>query len=426
VAVTKYAHWTAPYVGLDGATTMDVHYWSYPSDSARAVIDWSRNIEMMQFYAGLFGEYPFLTEKYAIAEFSHSGAMEHQTATSYSSGYVNGQHNNDYIVVHELAHSWVGDMITMTEWSHAWCKEGFATLCEALYFESLYGTAYYHTYMDSLHPLSYGAYQLFNISPPLSAAIYYKGAWVLHMLRHVIGDADFFQGIYDYTNDPDLRYGTAVTEDLRDAFQAASGMDLVRFFDQWIYHPGYPTYDLGWSAAPAGGGYDLTLRVAQVQDPPWPIFAMPIDVAVDTDLGQERFVIGDSLPYQEFSLHVAGSPSAVVLDPDGWLIKTVTTTTAVAAEGVGMETGVRCWPNPSRAAVTLRFAPTAAGPARLSVYDVLGRPVRRLVDGTAGPAAVTLQWDGADEAGRPLPAGVYFHRLETAQGVFTGRLVLLR
>jgi len=120
----------------------------------------------------------------------------------------------------------------MRTWSHAWTKEGFATLCEALYFEDLYGAEYYHDYMESLPYLNYGGFQLYNINPPLHSAIYYKGAWVLHMLRHVIGDAAFFDAIYAYTNDPALRYGVSDTEDLRQAFEAASGMDLTWFFNE--------------------------------------------------------------------------------------------------------------------------------------------------------------------------------------------------
>jgi aminopeptidase N len=81
--------------------------------------------------------------------------MEHQTATSMGYPWIVNSNINDYVVAHELSHSWVGDMITMRHYAHAWTKEGFATYCEALYFEHLYGVNYYHNYMNGMNVLSY-------------------------------------------------------------------------------------------------------------------------------------------------------------------------------------------------------------------------------------------------------------------------------
>ena len=421
IAVTQYAHWSAIYTALDGSRTMDVHYWAYQSDSVDAGVDWSRNVEMMEFYAGLFGEYPFLEEKYAIAEFTHPGAMEHQTATSMGTPWITGDHQNDFVVAHELSHSWVGDMITMRQWSHAWCKEGFASYCEPLYFGDLYGEAYYHDYMDGFNPLYYGQFQIYNMNPPLHGAVYYKGAWVLHMLRHVIGDEAFFEAIYAYTNDPRFRYNVADTEDLRGVFEDVSGRDLVWFFDEWVYHPGYPSYQYDWSVVGSrqDRSHDVELSIAQVQDL-GPIFKMPIDVVIETDLGPESFVVWDSLATQSFTLEVTGQPLAVALDPEMWIIRELENLSDVDSDGDGSPRGRpglpaivlgSNQPNPFRQTTAIGFSLENAGRVVLEICDVNGRTITRLLDGLRPAGASRIAWDGTDARGRPVSPGVYYCRL---------------
>jgi hypothetical protein len=83
-------------------------------------------------------------------------------------------------------------------------------------------------------------------------------------------------------------------------------------------------------------------------------------------------------------------------------------------------------PNPFRESTVLRFDLLAASPARLAVYDLSGRSVRRLLDRAAAPAgAYALTWDGRDDAGRAVPGGIYFYRLETNQGAASARVVRL-
>ncbi len=412
IATTDFEHWTEVYTALDNTTTMDVDYYVFPEDRADAEIDWSGNIQMMEYYASIFGEYPFLREKYAIAEFQHPGAMEHQTATSMGYAWITGNNVNDSVVAHELSHMWVGDMITMRLWSHAWTKEGFATLCEALYFENLYGEDYYHEYMESMNILYYAARQIYNINPPLDGTIYYKGAWVLHMLRHVIGDAAFFAGCYGYTNDSDLMYGNNLTEDLRDAFEVASGMDLDWFFQEWIYSPGYPQFRMFWNSAPGGGGYNVNLVLKQDQTV-GPIFKMPIDVRIETQAGDQTFVVWDSLQTQSFVLNVAAPPNRVVLDPDDWSIKEVLNESAVQ-DAATNPTGPALWcmPNPFDRFTTIGFSMVEAGPVRLRVFDLSGRLVRSLLDQRLGPGEHRVAWDGRGEDGSLLPSGMYLQRLD--------------
>ncbi len=425
IAVTNFASWTEVYTALDGITTMDVDYYAYPEDLTRAQVSWSNNIAMLEYYATLFGEYPFLAEKYAIAEFQHTGAMEHQTATSMGYPWVTGTHQYDWVVAHELSHSWVGDMITMSAWSHAWCKEGFATICEALYFEHLYGHNYYHSYMNGMNILNYAPHQLYGIQPVMHAAIYYKGAWVLHMLRHVIGDAAFFAGVYGYANDPALMYGHGDTEDLRAAFEAAAGMDLGWFFDQWIYHPGYPIYELVWWSQPAGGGYDVMLTLRQRQTL-GPIFKMPIDVRITTALGPQTFVAWDSLQTQTFTFHTDSAPTALALDPDIWIIRTIQSMSDIDASTSLVELPPRVYPNPFGGRTQILLDLPQPGRVVVTVHDAAGRRVAHLLDAARPAGRTGVVWDGTDQLGRPLPQGRYFTRVTAGGRTVAGQMLLIR
>ncbi len=427
IATSNHEGWSEIYTGLDGVSTMPVDYFVYPEDRSKAEVDWSHNLAMMAFYAGVFGEYPFLSEKYALVEVPGSGGMEDQTATFLGQDLLTGDNTWEFIVAHELAHSWVGDLITMRTWEHLWTKEGFATFSEALWFEHLYGAEYYHSYMDGFNYLPMMLARLYDVPENQGLAAYWKGAWVFHMLRHVIGEEPFFQGVRNYTGDPDLRYGCADTEDLREAFEASSGEDLAWFFDQWVYQPGIPKLVPVWDAVPAQGGWDVTLSLRQTQTL-GPIFKMPIDVDVVTGSETERFVIWDSLQVQTFRFHVAARPIGLVLDPDHWLLwRLDATVEAPSAADAGRLPSIRVFPNPSGPGVfeEVRLVLPERGRTRLEVFDAAGRRVRCLFDGTAGPGTERVRWDGRNERGDLVPAGVYFHRLEQGGNASATRVVIV-
>jgi len=100
-----------------------------------------------------------------------------------------------------------------------------------------------------------------------------------------------------------------------------SGRDLDKFFQQWVYGERYPVYRSTWSSQPAGGGFDVGFTLEQRQS--WQLFTMPVDVRILTDQGSQDFVVQDSLASQSFTLHVNSAPTALVIDPDDWILKQV-------------------------------------------------------------------------------------------------------
>jgi hypothetical protein len=315
LAIHPYAVSTDWYVSAAN-DSMPLVFYDFPAHQGDNQPVQSKVKDMIAAYAGLFGEYPFLDEKYGHAEFLWGGGMEHQTLTSL--GYY-----GESVVAHELGHQWFGDMVTCRSFHHIWLNEGFATYTEALWFEQAYGPdAYWQDIMANQYfgggtiyvPDTSDEGRIFH-----SGLSYNKASWVLHMLRHVVGDSTFFEVLRTYGTT--FRDSVATTEDFQAVAESVSGKDLDAFFQQWIYGEYYPIYSYDWSAQPAGGGWDLELTIEQVQD--WQVFSMPVDVLVHTTAGDTLLVVENTQALQVYQLHVANEPTGVELDPEHWILRVV-------------------------------------------------------------------------------------------------------
>jgi aminopeptidase N len=153
----------------------------------------------------------------------------------------------------------------------------------------------------------------------LNANSYEKGAWVLHMLRGMLGDSVFFDGLRHYYDAH--RYGNATTADLRHALEQASGKDLQWFFQQWVYEPGYPQLQVSrqWDADSSV----VVMKVAQVQPSSWPAFRAPVTLAFSTPGGVVRRSGWLEGRQTTLRFKLPTEPTSVTLDPDGWLLHTM-------------------------------------------------------------------------------------------------------
>lgn len=125
----------------------------------------------------------------------------------------------------------------------------------------------------------------------------------------------------DYYNDSCLRYSTATTEDFQAVCEAVSGMNLQKFFHQWIYEEYFTQYAYDWNWIQNGSAYDIQLEIQQLQDNH--IFWMPIDVTITTAEGETTFVVWGSLQTQIFQLSVPSEPIVLKLDKYEWILRTV-------------------------------------------------------------------------------------------------------
>jgi aminopeptidase N len=436
LAATDYRTFTGSYTAGDG-TVMPLTYYAFPEDLPRATSDWAFTPAAIGALAGLFGEYPFLHEKYGMAQFSWAGAEEHQTLTSMGTYFLRLPERSDWVVVHELAHQWWGDYVTCGTWRDIWLNEGFATYCEALWAEHLAGPDSLRAVMHSKRSDTFAG-SCYDPIFLFSSTVYRKGAWVLHMLRRVVGDEVFFGALRQYAHDH--AYGNAVTEDLENAFEAAWGHDLGWFFSEWVYGEGQPRYRVYWEPETQDPAGRTRVRIDLGQQTTGPsLFKMPLDVRLSlADGSTYNAVIWDSLAEQSYVVEVPAPPASLAIDPDEWVLgKTLfVAEPSGIADGSALPGGLRlalgpAAPNPSFsvARVPLRFAAdarSAASRARLAVYDAAGRLVRRLQAAETAAGCLAFEWDGTDPSGRTLAPGVYFARLDAGGAGAAVRILRVR
>ncbi len=301
-----------------------VSYWVFPEDVERARPSFRRAVEMTDFFTEVVGPFPY--EKLAhVQSATRFGGMENSSAIFYSEQAIAEGRDIEGTVSHEIAHQWFGDSATEADWSHLWLSEGFATYFGNFFFERADGIAsmrrrmaedraeYLRSGSAARPVIATGETDLFEL---LNENNYEKGGWVLHMLRDLVGDDAFFEGVRTYyarhAND------TALTADLQAAMEEVSGEELGWFFEQWLHHPGHPVLRTAWQ----GDTGEVELTIEQVQPGDWPTFHFPLTVELthrDGSTRRERIEVTERR--QTFRLAASGPVARVAVDPDESLLK---------------------------------------------------------------------------------------------------------
>jgi aminopeptidase N len=401
IAVTDYAVFSN-WFSYGPADSMEVVHYVLPSQLSVAQSSLPTVLPMLELFSDLFGLYPFFTEKYGHAQFGWGGGMEHQTMTS-----LGGFSEN--LVAHELAHQWFGNMITIRTWSDIWLNEGFATYAVALYREARNGSDWYKNYMGvQLDDARNAPGALFvadttSVSTLFnSALVYSKGATVLHMLRHVVGDSVFFLGLKSYATSPQFRFRNASTADLQQIFEQVSGTSLGYFFNQWIYGERYPryTYSWNWSAVGQGARVDLTLMQSTGTTNP-PLFRMPIDIRLSGPRGDTTIVVFNDSSQQRWIWSLPFVPSVVRIDPDDWILKSVEEVSAIPKAVVLRQN----YPNPFNGSTTFEYFILERSLVTTEILNILGQVVEVLEVRERDRGYHTLRWTPRGSS------GVYLCRL---------------
>lgn len=433
IAVARYAK-IIDYAHV-GSDTILIEYYAYPQDSAAVAYDLAYTPNMVEFYSNQVVPYPFANEKYAVVQaaiFNGWGAMEHQTCTTYGHSLITGDRRYEWIDAHELAHMWFGDLVTMADWRHIWLNESFATYFDALYTEYRYGynafqqrrANFLNAYLNEDSQRRYAIYD-----PPsgylFGACEYEKGALVLHMLRRLLGDQNFFAAIRNYANQ--YAYGNASTDELKAHFENFYG-DLDWFFYQWIYQPGHPEYLWNWYAQDIGGQHPVSITIHQTQSNA-PIFKMPIKFKATFPGGSDTtFVLWDSLPSQYFTVFLNNRPNNLIFDPENDLIKEVDQYTEIGDNGVKpafLELSQN-YPNPFNSSTQIEFYLEQDSPVRLEIFDITGALVKKLVSANQSAGKHKILWDGTNSDGKAVGSGVYIYRLDAAGTVSAKKMNLIR
>ena len=317
----RYDNFHDIYVSRDKKDSMKIQYYAFPEHLEYAKADFKDHPKMIKFFSETFGEYPFIKEKYGVAEFLWQlGAMENQTVTGIGSNFVRGRRFFNDIYVHELAHSWFGNAVGPKTWKDIWLNEGFATYCEALYDEHNYGEKALRSSMISKYQEDFPG-TLYNPGSNLfNSTVYDKGAWVLHMLRHGVGDSVFFKILRTYYNQ--YKYKNASTEDFKNVCEKISGKNLDKFFEQWVYMgEGNINLDYKWKTKnDSSRNYRVLIELNQTQEK-YKDYNFPLDIkfenSTDSSLTKSFFITSrDTTIKTELNY----KPATIVLDPDNWLL----------------------------------------------------------------------------------------------------------
>jgi aminopeptidase N len=195
---------------------------------------------MVSFLEDLYGRYPFETVGGIVDNAPELGySLETQTKPVYDAA------PDEETVLHELAHMWFGDAVTLKTWPDIWLNEGFATWSEWIWNERSGG----QSAAERLAQLaSTPADRLSFWNPPpgdpgepanlFDGTIYNRGAMTLEALRERIGDQRFFTVMRRWY--AEHRYGNVSTPQFIALTEQVSGQDLGAFFDTWLYRPGKP------------------------------------------------------------------------------------------------------------------------------------------------------------------------------------------
>lgn len=434
----------APFVEIDdiydsgSGWTMPMQHFIYPSwdsEETRSNLGAVKNmISAFNFY---FGNYPFKNEKYGIAQFGWGGGMEHQTMTYQGSFYTN-------LCSHELAHQWFGDNVTCADFHHIWLNEGFASIAEALYQEWVNGPEAYQSYvlsnfyyysLDYTKPIYVADVDENNpdhVANIFSSIVYKKGAFVLHMLRRMINNDDQFKELLKEWNSPTLGYGhsSATTEDFSRFVSDFLGEDYSWFFNDWIYLPYHPVYEVVWENLNNGA---TSVKIKQLQETSSQgFYRMKIPLYLENSTRDTTIVVFNDTQDQIFLLNPGFSPGKLEFDPEFSVLKEVEGIyqhiNGINPEGYML---LGNYPNPFNPGTSIKYFNSILSDVKVDIYNSAGQKIRLLSKKGVSAGTNILYWDGNLQNGNPAPSGVYFYQITFQKNRFesttkSGKMSLIR
>lgn len=249
----KYEHFSDTMLTPHGI--LDLDYYVLPQNLARAKKHFLQVKEIVNLYSRLFGPYPWIEEGFRLVESPYEG-MEHQTAIAYGSAFSNRPWlGGDYIIVHEAAHEWWGNAVSVNDFSDIWLQEGFATYSEMLFAE--YKLGYENSLLYGRYNIAAAVRNRFPVVGPTGVSywndsdndVYNKGAMVLHTIRNVLNDSTLFFDILQSFYSEHAAGTHVTTEDFIEIIERKTGKEWRNFFEVYLYGRELPV--LHWYFRPA-------------------------------------------------------------------------------------------------------------------------------------------------------------------------------
>ncbi|WP_160152528.1 M1 family metallopeptidase [Microbulbifer sp. ALW1] len=310
--IGPYSRIQQSYTSTNGAQ-VPIEFWalSKNAEKAQQLID-NDLLQQIEFYERQLGPYPWGDQKLGFVETPHLG-MEHQTINAYGKEYKRDEYGFDWLLQHELAHEWFGNLITHEKLNDAWLHEGFGLYMQPAYSLDHFGNAAYN------HSMYKSYLGLMNCKPivlegditseqAFNSDIYGKGGWTLHTLRWLIGDKLFWQAtrelLYGTDNTAALAYPIAPryrnTQDFIDIVNKLTGEDYNWLFDVYLKQAELPEL----VRQQQEGSIALTWKTSD--ELPFP---MPVPVSVNGELQVYE-------PIDGIITIAASADDHVVIDPE--------------------------------------------------------------------------------------------------------------
>ena len=275
-----YAHFADTLEGEAGKLSLD--YWPLAYHVAAATKQFKQVVPMLKCFEYWFGPYPWYADGYKLVETPHLG-MEHQSAIAYGNHYQNGYLGRDlsrtgiglqwdFIIVHESAHEWWGNSISVKDHADMWVHESFANYAEGLYTECQMGKTAGQAYMIGARAgvkNDRPVIGLYGVNRSGSGDMYPKGGNMLNTMRAVIDDDAKWRAILRGLQQK-YRHQTVTGQQVEDYISKESGIDLAPVFAQYLTTTMIPVFEYK-----VDGG-SLSYRWANVV----PGFEMPVEVNV--------------------------------------------------------------------------------------------------------------------------------------------------
>lgn len=310
--IGPYARIQKTYTSVNGLD-IPLEFWALTENQEKALtlID-DDIVQQIEWFEQRLGPYPWGTQKIGFVETPHLG-MEHQTINAYGKQYKRDKNGYDWLLHHELAHEWFGNLMTHQQLNDAWLHEGFGLYMQPAYMLDKFGPAAYQYRM-------YVAYlRLQNCEPVVqqglvsndqafSSDIYDKGAWTLHTLRWLLGDDAFWNAtrelVYGTSDTHKLNYPIASryrsTDDFLQIVNRVGGQDYAWLFDVYLKQAELPEL----TEVRTDDQLILTWKTPEELH-----FPMPVPVSIN----------GELMVYQpengKISIHL-GAKDKVIIDPD--------------------------------------------------------------------------------------------------------------
>ena len=322
--------------------------WVHPGQEDQARSVFVRTPEMIEFYSQRFNfRYPW--DKYdQISSFDYAiGAMENTSITGHNDRILRkpdqlDEFNPDFekytdnwtaeaIISHELGHHWFGDNTTCRNLANIWINESFASYMMMLWDEHRLGKDYlqsqtqyalqaYLKYVDESHIIRPLEYRYFDSRDEIynQETTYQKGAIVLHMLRWILGDEEFFKGLGYFQNK--YEFSNVESKDLETAFEESVGKNLTWFFDEWIWGGGHPVFEVHSTYVPSRNKVEVKVEQVQSLVEGQGIFTLPVEIRIDAKGKTQRQRVWIEHQSEHFVFDIDSAPDMVSFDGRGALV----------------------------------------------------------------------------------------------------------